>query len=374
MFTIFEPSPNALLRSRHQTGHRRRSNVEESAGLGDRLSNLGIEYPPFRHLVLVLSIAALLEFVLIRIFSRMGILLPKDALVFSIYSFVIFIGSAIFNLASILVLLALALAVILLLPRRGTKSATLPTAIILLLVFSIALLVVSPTPLLSLSYDVVSVIVVASIAIGGALRSRRTWTRLMFSLIGAAYLSTYYFKIVPLTEQVFSIRQDPGFVLNVFNLGEAFAVLASFPILATFGLGLKRPQLRTILFSRQALVSTLAVFVFAGSYLRNPWITSIIATWTVGFTLYLPLPVYLTAIWAFTYSLAKSWSDDRLLFSSLLLIPLGGRMLQLTYLTLMAVLGLVIISRISALLEQIVVEKIDKSATVEIRRPLLRRV
>src|SRR3972149_3657065 len=123
MFTIFEPSPNALLRSSHQTGHRRGSNVERSAGLGDRLSNLGIEYQPFRHLVLVLSIAALLEFVLIRIFSRMGILLPKDALVFSIYSFVIFIGSAIFNLASILVLLALALAVSLLLPRRGTKSA-----------------------------------------------------------------------------------------------------------------------------------------------------------------------------------------------------------------------------------------------------------
>lgn len=294
----------------------------------------------FRYIVPALIAASILEFSLIRTFSRMGVVLPKQKLVFDIYDLLILTGSFMFNFASLLVLLAVALAGVLVFTRTRRSSFLLSASALALIQLSIYLVFYPPTAAISVAFDATALLAVLSAALFFDSNAQNRAQRAFVWLLAASYASTYYFKALPGITQLFDIRVEQAYTIQAFNLGEAFAVLNG--VVAFFAFSYRRSGFAML--STPTLAATVVSVLFAASYLRSPWLTSTISTWTLGFTLFLPFPFYTVALWLYCYTLLDTFRTNRRVAYSLILILLAGRTLQLTYLNLLAILGLLLLS------------------------------
>jgi len=77
----------------------------------------------------------------------------------------------------------------------------------------------------------------------------------------------------------------------------------------------------------------------------SSWLLSIIAMWTLGFTMFLPFPIYVIVLFVFIYTVTLSWSRSQSWMAmGLLLLFFAGRLAQLGYLSMLMVIGLALIS------------------------------
>ncbi|MFQ5871764.1 MAG: hypothetical protein ACE5IB_06370 [Candidatus Geothermarchaeales archaeon] len=286
----------------------------------------------FTPFIVALVVSGVIEFLTIRIFSRLGAILPKEEAVFVFFNGTIFLGSVFFNAASLLAVLATIIAALILARQSSWIDRVSAVTFLALAQLSILFLLVSPEPLLSVTYNLASALVIVLLCITVIRKGGRRLLTLGVSALLAGYLTSYYFKVMPGISQLLSQRMEPNYSIAVFNLGEAIAVAGAFLLFAALAL-------QDGLTTRRAVVSLTGIGAFAAAYLRSPWITSILATWTVGFTLFLPFPIYAAAIGVYLYLIMTSHGKGTKLHYAFLLIFLGGRMLQLTYLNLLAILG-----------------------------------
>jgi hypothetical protein len=212
--------------------------------------------------------------------------------------------------------------------------------LIVLLIFSVAFLFpATPLPLLFL-YNLLSAAVILGIA--GAFLLRRAGTlalRVTVALFGLAYLGYYLYALAAI------LAQGAGLPVGDFGVaanaaGEAAGMAAGISLLWTAGLfrrgpGTPRPRLLWL------ILAVLAGAVVMIAPLFESWLQGVATQFSVGFTLFLPVPVSALALAAYCYALLAAnsrrarevtgvpWGWE--VGAALCLLPAAGYQLQLNY-------------------------------------------
>ncbi len=167
-------------------------------------------------------------------------------------------------------------------------------------------------------------LVVVGVLLGSG---RGTWDIVGAVVLAAAVGTTYYLQA---GLALSSLGLDLRFSNGVFGVGEGLAVAA--PLLLLPGRRW-RPRLLP-----------LALLAGAGFLLASRWdLLPLVAAWTVYFTMFLPAPLYAAALAAYVYDLGDLLRQaPRWMGFGLLLVALGGRVFQTTYLVQLSLLGLLL--------------------------------
>jgi hypothetical protein len=289
-----------------------------------------------------------IEFLLGRAISRASRQMPAGEVGAAIFGAISNIGAFLVMPAFILVLLVLLLSAVAALrapaPPETPALARLPrlTALLLivLLVFSVAFLFpATPLPLLFL-YNLLSAAVILSIT--GAFLLRRVGTpalRVTVALFGLAYLGYYLYALAAILAQGAALPVgDFGVAANA--AGEAAGMAAGISLLWTAGLfrrapGAPRPRPLWL------ILAILAGAIVMIAPLFEEWLQGVATQFSVGFTLFLPVPVSALALAAYCYALLAAnscrarevtgvpWAWE--VGAALCLLPAAGYQLQLNY-------------------------------------------
>ena len=288
-------------------------------------------------LAAALVLAVVVEVLFLRTFARAGIYIfqkTRSEAVYEAYTLLVQVGLWAVNFA-LLTALVLAVVLSLLLWRRGGGLQKAAATLLALAVASeLTLVFLSSAWALQVTYLAVSGVGVLVIGLLWLRRSPGPWMTAGLLLLLVAVVTALWYKLVPLLHQA-GLSQAGGALVAV-RLSETALVLAAVALVPAVGI-VRRPRVIA-----GASVPTILV---AGMYMGNPDMLPLIATWAFGITMYLPIWVYLAAMWsglAVLFSLAEGRSG--LLACGLALLFLGHRMLPLTYFNDLALVGMAAVS------------------------------
>ncbi|MFQ5762166.1 MAG: hypothetical protein ACE5PO_03945 [Candidatus Bathyarchaeia archaeon] len=268
-----------------------------------------------------------LEFLLLRVFMRVSFLVNMDQ---STAHFLVSLGEVAFNLAFIISGLTL---VILALHLTRSSRAFKPLSFLILVLIGVELLLfVNSSSLLLLTYNgtFLTLVLTAVVLVG-----RRGVGSLSFlAVVGGVYTASTYYNWASLLTG-FGIHLP--WSSELFSIGELLALAALVPAFLALRVWWDRVA---------APIATIGAFLLLLAS-QGPFLP-LLATWAVNFTLHLHPLLYAVALWLFLYIvvvlLRRPGEEVKLSAFGLLLIAFGGLMLQLTYLTQIAVLGLLLLT------------------------------
>ncbi len=320
----------------------------------------------FEYTVKLLLLTGFLELVLYRLVSRLGMHLSKVAqqhesvrITFKALSS---IGFALLNFVSLLLFLAIFL--FLLNKVRavgvGRYDALLVPSLSLLLLLTFAFLVFPPAMLGSVLYNAV-VIVVLGLLVVDYMATHQAWAqRAMVLSYILGVTGWLYYQMVSTTYGLLGLVAAPPLVHEINRAGEAMMVVASLLVLWAYG-GVslvtknKRQRRRVIIFALVGggvFLALLFLDYIAALYdlslaekIRKAgegigWIFQM----GMGYTFYLPFAFYVAGLLCWAYTVLKLVTIGRMAGFGLGLMFIAGYALQLSHLTLMVVLGLVLLT------------------------------
>lgn len=330
---------------------------------GGRLEDHGLL---FEYTAKFLLLAGFLELVLYRLVSRLGMHLSKLAQKYESVRITLktlsSIGFTLLNLVSMLVFLALFL--LLLNKARSIGNSRYDSLLIpsvsFLVLLTVAFLLFPPTMLGSVFYNAAFIVVLA-ILVAEHLAANHSWlqraTVLSFVLGIGGWL---YYQTLSTTYGLLKLAAAPPFVHEVNRIGEALMVLASILVFWAYGAtplwtSNKRQRRRAAIF---ALVGGSVFFGLLGlDYLLGLYDPTVAESvrkagegigWIfqmgMGYTFYLPFAFYVAGLLCWSYTVIKLLTIGRLAGYGLGLMFIAGYALQLSHLTLMVVLGLMLLN------------------------------
>lgn len=327
-----------------------------------------------------LAAAGVAELLLLRTLSRVAVHIPKEGPVLSAYQTLTGIGSFAFDLATILAVITLALALFMMRRERRRDGGFLLAmgALTLLLAWSVLFPLFratsgsgggSPDGLARLAFGLAFSLAVVGLALPYVLSRRVTPAqRAAAGLVAAAYLCSQYYGVSYAATGLLSASGPPFLASQVLALGEVLVVAGAVAIFTAWGpsrgpgfqAGPNRARrgwkaLATALCeggfnlgsrsSRLCLaIATALSLLFLAGYLANGSTSAILSLWTAGLTLYLPFPLYLAAFWLYGWTVVAAFQrrGGFPLGCALLLLFVGGYALELTYQHLLAAIALVV--------------------------------
>lgn len=321
----------------------------------------------FEYALKFLLISAFLELVLYRLASRMGMhmakLAEKSEAIRLTFKTLSSLGFVLLNVTSILLFLVL---FILLIEKfkpsiwTGSFDRLLVPSVSLLIVITIVFLVFPPAMLGSVIYNIVS-LAIFLILMAEFFVSHRLWSQRI--TVGCFVLGIFgwiYYQTVTTSYGLLGILDAPPLVHEISRGGEAFLVLASILVFWSYGstsLFTKNKTQRkwalTLLASGGITFFTMLYIDFFLS-LYNPalaedarkageglgWIFQM----GMGYTFYLPFALYLAGFICWAYTVIKLVLIGRLAGYGLGLMFMAGYALQLSHLTMMVVVGLILMT------------------------------
>lgn len=319
----------------------------------------------FEYTVKLLLLAGFLELVLYRLVSRLGMHLAKIAekheWVRVMFRGLSSIGFTLLNFVSLLVFLALIL--ILVNKSRSLNSAydrALVPSLSLLVLLTVTFLVFPSAMLGAVIYNVLSWAVILLIIVEYMRTHFLLRQRVMVACYGIGMMGWLYYQTVSTTYGLLGIITPPPFVHEVNRGGEAFMVLASILVFWAYG-GVPlwstnmRQRRRSLIFWLSAggafviLLFLDYVLVHVDRDLAESvrkagegigWIFQM----GMGYTFYLPFAFYVTGLVCWGYTVIKLVAVGRMAGFGLGLMFMAGYALQLSHLTLMVVLGLLLLN------------------------------
>jgi hypothetical protein len=312
-----------------------------------------------------LLVAGFLELVLYRLVSRLGMHLSKLAqqhdwirLTFKTLSSV---GFTLLNFTSLLVFLAVALLVVMKL-RAGSlrrADALVVAGVSLLLLLTIGFLIVPPAMLGAVVYNLLSYAVIL-LLVYDYFTTHPSWPQrvmVMSFLLGLS--GWFYYQIMSTGYGFLGVAEAPPLVHEINRAGEAFMVLASILVFWAFAAtpiwsSNKRQQRRALWFAGMtgtAFLLLLFVDYLLGLY--SPTVAQAVRKagegigWIfqmgMGYTFYLPFACYVAGLLFWAYTVVKLVMQGRPAGYGLGLMFMAGYALQLSHLTLLVVLGLMLL-------------------------------
>lgn len=292
------------------------------------------------NLIKILLLSSFLELVFNRIFSRAAVFIPKDGYLVSLYNLLSSFGIILFNLSSILLLLVLFLIIDSKLQRSDRTDITLSSLLLFLIILSIAFIFIPPTAGLSLIYNLASLASILLITTHLYASSGRRIEKLTILTLSALYLSSYYYRLSHIYYQLSGNTSAPILSVEAFNFGEFLVLPLSVLIFAAYSGVLNRRDLNW----KIAILPTIFAAIFVALNLMSYKMTAIFSIWSLGFTLFLPYPLYALAIWLFSFTLIKLISQGRFAGYGLAFIFIAGYAFWLSYHNLLSLLGLLLLS------------------------------
>ncbi|MFQ5854262.1 MAG: hypothetical protein ACE5LU_01260 [Anaerolineae bacterium] len=311
-----------------------------------------------------LILAVLVEIVLLRILARAGIYMFKAGTpvwLRWLYGGLVFLGNVGFYFAGLLVVLLLALLAYALWHQPSTLKQALAGVALAVLGLSAGLPFITPPPVWSLLYLLLSVLLVTVAAVLLWTESGSQIVGLAVLALGLSWVCAYYVKAAPLLGRLGVVF--PGVPAWLLLAGEALAGLG---ILLAF-LGFR--QLSRKGGVTWGLIAAVTVLPLLVVYAIKPEMLPLIAIWAFGLGFYLPFPVYAIGLWLLiltagrlaatgrwqacpfdklrpVLSAAEMTSPElcRRAGAGLLLILLSHRMLPLIYFNLLIVVGFLLMS------------------------------
>ena len=325
--------------------------MHQTAGLRTRPSAFpfsGASLAPY--VLWPLLAAGLSELVLFRTLSRVGVHMPKQGIVLDVYELLVQLGSYAFNVSSIAVVVAVALVAYAALRgefgRQPLLAAVAP-ALAALVGISVLFAFTEEGPAGKLVYGLMSAAIMIALA-GEAYAGRRLapLRSLVVMITVLAYLGAQYHVLAAQAYQVMGLTADPPAGMPALEAAEALVLLNAFLIFWGWSGVRLRPDARPTLL--QLGVAGLLIVLFVGSYYGRPdsSTAAILSLWSLGLTLYLPVPLYALAVGLYGATLAHCLAQARRGGRppwdavALGLLPVAGLTLELTYQHLVALLVL----------------------------------
>lgn len=321
----------------------------------------------FEYALKFLLLSAFLELVLYRLASRLGMhmakLAEKSEAVRLTFQTLSSLGFVLLNVTSILLFLVLFIVLIQKLRQStwpGRFDGFLVPAVSLLVVLTVVYLLFPPAMLGAVVYNLVS-LVILSILMVEFLVTHRLWSqRITVGCFLLGIIGWIYYQTVSTTYGLLGIVTAPPLVHEISRGGEALMVLASILVLWSYGSTsfftknkTQRKWAVTLLLSGSATFLTLLYIDFFLS-LYSPalaedarkagqgigWVFQM----GMGYTFYLPFALYMAGFTCWAYTVIKLVLIGRLAGYGLGLMFMAGYALQLSHLTLMVVIGLILLT------------------------------
>jgi len=297
-----------------------------------------------------LLVAGLSELVLFRTLSRVAVHIPKQGIVLWIFDALVHVGSFAFNLASVAVVVALVLVSYAVMRghfgRRPLAAAVGP-GLFALAGGSLLLGFLNEDSTARLAYGLMSAAIMLALAGQGLIdRQRAPGRSAVVGVTVLAYLFAQYHVLAVQAYQSLAIPSDPPASIASLEIAEALVLLNTFLMFWIWsGVRLRPAAVPTRL---QLVTAGVLIVLFLGSYYGRPdsSTAAILSLWSLGLTLYLPVPVYAIALGlygaALSRCLAQAWHGDRPPWDAVALglLPVAGLTLDLTYQHLVALLAL----------------------------------
>lgn len=283
--------------------------------------------PPLLRLAVV---SALVEFLLLRFFLRLGPILPSGPAMEPVYRFVELAGVTMLNLA----MLATAGLVIIIIAEQAQQPGSRGLAGVLAMALAVnlglgVLQAAAPSAWGAIVHALVMVL--STLLIAAKIRQLSRGKLTLCLMAGGQVLALWFV----LTQGLRGAGLDvPGGTAPLV-LAEIAAVAAA--LLMPWS---TRPQLTW----RDAAIGTaFGLTILAGVFTR-PWTIATLTMWTVSFSLVLAGPVYAVGLGIFTASLLALQREvaARPMAAGPLLVALAGLKLDFTYFSLLGLVGLLI--------------------------------
>ncbi len=326
----------------------------------------------FKWVLVGLAISAVLELVLWRTFSRIGVFIPKTSTVFqTVYTIGSNLGRIMLNVAVILGVAFLVMAVGRLrgMGRFGQREsskgqafnrsrpltlAILATGIALTIAF-VQLFPKSEVPLLSLFLRLALIVAFVALAVDYWQGHRHPLARLFIGLMTGAYVIQLVAKIgldylVPLTN---SAELRDAYIPMVVA-GEALVLVNGIVLYLLYGGGQAHP-VRSLVRNWPAFVGA---FVLTAAFVGLTFLTvaesdivPILGLYALGYTMQLPLALYVIALFFLLYTVfynlghLRQGRFERSAAFGLLLIFCGGYLFNISNQYLFALAGVLLLTR-----------------------------
>lgn len=281
----------------------------------------------------LLPVVALAELLLVRTFYRVGIYIPREGPFRDVYRVLTAVGSFALNLSSVLALLGLGIlaAGAVRKERRGAGFAV--GAFVLAAVLARLSGAQDVTPVARLLF----VLAVAAVA-WPFLTARATWPdRLAVAGVALSILLSSFAGFAADAERIAPASESPVGPTVAQLAGEAVVLLTAFLLFAA-SLTRSGPRARPI------VAGALPAAALVAAWRANGAITGILVLWTAGLRLYLPLWLYALALWAFSAAAVGVLRERPWRAAGLVLLLVGGFLLESTYVQALALLGLLLLT------------------------------
>ncbi len=299
-----------------------------------------------------LLVAGLGELFLYRMFSRVGVHIPKQGVVLDAYDGLVRLGSFAFNVSSVMVFLALGLLAYAAIQRWSGRSALLAATPALIVAFgalSFLLTFVDEGDSLKLTYGSLSVGIMLLLAAHAWMDGRSEMPRkVIVTLVVLAYVAAQYYILANQAYRVLGLTTVPPGTTRALELAELLVVVNAFAVFWAWS-GIRR-GLHWRPSRLQVGVALFLIVAFVGAYRGEDSSTAaILSLWTLGLTLYLPLPIYALALGLYGVTLVTCLSEARrepaLGWNAIALglLPVAGLTLEMTYLHLVALVALLLL-------------------------------
>jgi hypothetical protein len=288
-------------------------------------------WTPTSAVLTILPVAALTELLLTRTFYRVGVYIDRTGPFRVVYEVLTAVGSFAFNLASVLVVVALGLLAATGLRSRDRRAGFAIAAFLL----ASALARVAGTEVLGptarLTFALAVVAIVAPFLRGPA----DPLQRVVVAIVAGCFLLSVYAGVTADGARLTGSALGGG--VGAQLLAEALVVLAGFAALAAWvAADGFRPG--AVVIAAPLAASFLVAWSTAGA------VTGILVLWSVGLRLYLPIWLYGFALWAFLTA-AIGWLPRRAWRSAgLALLLVAGMLLGSTYLESLGLVALLLLT------------------------------
>lgn len=280
-------------------------------------------------------LATLAEFLVGRLGVNAVATMPKEGDVIQLYLNLATAGAAVTRFAHLLTIGVTAFVAIGWL-RQSVRSAALAVPLLALVQLSAVLLVWPPGLTLLLGFEV-TFMVVLGMTLWRLARSSSTSVKLLAGLLAGTYAATTYFRAAPLVREVLRLPGLAPFAGEALAAAEALAVVTSAVVFVVFR---SAQTLEERGAARWLIIPSILAAGFALAFSRAPWVTAVATTWTLGFSLWLPWPLYSVAIWLYAYTAVQLIAKRRWTGIGLVLVLLAGLVPRPPYEILLATLGL----------------------------------
>ncbi len=295
-----------------------------------------------RQLVGALLVAGVAEVVLLRLTTRVGVHLPKNEIAMQALDAASFTGAFALNVASILATALLALIVGAVAWRAQSVFVRWALfALVGVTFWGLAASMAAGSAIADLAFGLGLTLLLVALVLLAVTRSISMRGSIALGVIVAAYVAHQYYALGYLTYQALGSAAPLPAGIQALRLGELLVVAGAAAVFWAWGADRWRHAGRIGGVFALAPVVVLLVGSFAPAAT-----TSILALWTTGLSLYLPLPLYLAALGLYLLTIAACWRSDAGYWTGagLLLILLAGYMPEATYYHLAFALGVALLA------------------------------